>query len=338
MSAMESALCTASEPESQLDPFHRVSSKALIGTSDAIREVLEHIRIVAPTDATVLILGETGSGKELVARAIHEHSQRKKANVVTVNCAAIPRDLLESEMLGYEKGAFTGAYTNKIGRFELADKGTLFLDEVGDMPPEIQPKLLRILQEQEFERLGSVRTRKIDVRVVAATNRNLAELCESKGFREDLYYRLNIFPIAIPPLRERTEDIPLLAEHFTDLAAKRLGKRIEVIPSDVMQAFIRHSWPGNVRELQNFIERSVILTRGSVLRPPMSELKHRQTPPKPASETATLQDIEREHILRVLRASNWVVGGPRGAAVRLGLKRTALIYRLQKLGISCRPA
>jgi formate hydrogenlyase transcriptional activator len=338
MSAIESALWTISEPESHSDSVHRVSSETVIGTSQAIREVLENIRIVAPTDATVLILGETGSGKELVARAVHEQSRRNRDKFVTVNCAAIPRDLLESEMLGYEKGAFTGASTNKIGRFELADRGTLFLDEVGDMPAELQPKLLRILQEQEFERLGSVRTRKIDVRVVAATNCNLAELCESKRFREDLYYRLNVFPIVIPPLRERQEDIPLLAERFTERAAKRFGKHIDTIPSDVMDAFLSHTWPGNVRELQNFIERSVILTKGSVLCPPMTELRLRQTPPKSVREMATLQDLEREHILRVLRASNWVVGGPRGAAVRLGLKRTALIYRLQKLGISCRPA
>lgn len=339
MSAVENALWTAQGSQPHSGVVSGLKSEGIIGESHAIRAVLENIQIVAPTDATVLILGETGSGKELVARAIHEQSRRYKANFVTVNCAAIPRDLLESEMLGHEKGAFTGAYTSKIGRFELADKGTLFLDEVGDMPPELQPKLLRVLQEQEIERLGSLRTRRVDVRVVAATNRNLAELCESKCFREDLYYRLNVFPIAIPSLRERPEDIPLLARHFARHAAARLGKSIETIPSDVMETLMCHSWPGNVRELQNFIERSVILTTGNVLRPPMTELKPRKTPPsKPGSETATLQDMEREHILQTLRASNWVIGGPRGAAVRLGLKRTSLIYRIQKLGISCRPA
>lgn len=342
MSAIESPLWTVQGPKSYLEavptPVPTLGSNGIVGESQAIREVLENIRIVAATDATVLILGETGSGKELVARAIHEQSQRRKANCVTVNCAAIPRDLLESEMLGHEKGAFTGAYTSKIGRFELADKGTLFLDEVGDMPQELQPKLLRVLQEQEIERLGSVRTRRIDVRVVAATNRNLAELCEAKLFREDLYYRLSVFPITIPPLREHPEDIPLLVRHFVQRAGERHGRQIGTIPSDVMEALMCYSWPGNIRELQNFIERSVILTKGSILHPPMNELKPKPTLPRAASETATLKDLEREHILRTLRAANWVVGGPSGAAVRLGLKRTALIYRIQKLGISCRPA
>ena len=338
MSAAENALWTVQGPQSHPAPIPSASPQGIIGESAAIRTVLENIRIVAPTDATVLILGETGSGKELVARAIHEQSRRRAANFVTVNCSAIPRDLLESEMLGHEKGAFTGAYTSKIGRFELADKGTLFLDEVGDMPQELQPKLLRVLQEQEIERLGSIRTRKIDVRIVAATNRNLAELCEAKSFREDLFYRLNVFPVRIPPLRERPDDIPLLVSHFMLRAARRMGRFIETIPSDVMEALMCHSWPGNVRELQNFVERSVILTHGSVLRPPLDELKPREKPSQPASEISTLQDLEREHILRTLRASNWVVGGPRGAAVRLGLKRTSLIYRIQKLGISCRPA
>lgn len=338
MSAIESALWTVQTPGWHPGAVPTTSAEGIVGESRALRAVLENIRIVAPTDATVLILGETGSGKELVARAIHEQSRRHKANFVTVNCAAIPRDLLESEMLGHEKGAFTGAYASKVGRFELADKGTLFLDEVGDMPQELQPKLLRVLQEQEFERLGSVRTRRIDVRVVAATNRNLPELCEAKSFREDLYYRLNVFPITIPSLRERPEDIPPLVKHFTQRAAERLGKEIETISSEVMEQFMCYPWPGNVRELQNFIERSVILSSGSDLRPPMSELKPKQISPKAFSENSTLRDMEREHILQALRASNWVVGGPRGAAVRLGLKRTALIYRIQKLGISCRPA
>lgn len=338
MSALESALWTVQSPEWHPGVVPKRSADGIIGESRALRAVLENIRIVAPTDATVLILGETGSGKELVARAIHEQSRRYKANFVTVNCAAIPRDLLESEMLGHEKGAFTGAFASKVGRFELADKGTLFLDEVGDMPQELQPKLLRVLQEKEFERLGSVRTQRIDVRVVAATNRNLPELCEAKSFREDLYYRLNVFPITIPPLRERPEDIPPLVTHFTQRAADRFGKEIESIPSEVMEQFMCYPWPGNVRELQNFIERSVILTRGSILDPPMDELKPKQNLPKRPSENVTLHDMEREHIIQALRASNWVVGGPRGAAMRLGLKRTALIYRIQKLGISCRPA
>jgi formate hydrogenlyase transcriptional activator len=338
MSILESPLWNTQHPVPHLNPPFTSSADGIIGESSAIRGVLENIRIVAATDATVLILGETGSGKALVARAIHEQSRRRNASFVTVNCAAIPRDLLESEMLGHEKGAFTGAYATKIGRFELADKGTLFLDEVGDMPQELQPKLLRVLQEQEVERLGGLRSRKVDVRVVAATNRNLADLCDTKSFREDLYYRLNVFPISIPPLRERREDIPLLVKHFTQRAAERFGKSIETIPSDAMDAFINHSWPGNVRELQNFIERSVILSRGDTLHPPLAELKPRQLAPQTVSEATTLQDFEREHILRTLRASNWVIGGPRGAAVRLGLKRTSLIYRIQKLGISCRPA
>lgn len=338
MSAIENPLWAVQDLESYSDPVPAPSPEGIVGDSHAIREVLENIRIVAPTDATVLILGETGSGKELVARAIHEQSQRQMASFVTVNCAAIPRDLLESEMMGHEKGAFTGAFTSKIGRFELADKGTLFLDEVGDMPQELQPKLLRVLQEQEIERLGSVRSRRIDVRVVAATNRNLEELCDAKWFREDLYYRLNVFPITIPSLRERPDDIPLLVRYFTHRATERLGKHIETIPPDVMDEFMCYSWPGNVRELQNFIERAVILSRGSVLRPPMNELKRKPAQPKPASATATLHDMEREHILHALRASNWVIGGPRGAALRLGLKRTSLIYRIHKLGISCRPA
>lgn len=299
--------------------------------------VLENVRIVAHTDTTVLIHGETGSGKELIARAIHDQSHRRAAKFGKVNCAAIPRDLLESEMFGHERGAFTGAFAQKIGRFELADRGTLFLDEVGDIPLELQPKLLRVLQEQEFEKLGSVRTQRVDVRVVAATNRDLAELCAEGKFREDLYYRLNVFPIEVPPLRNRPEDIPLLVKHFVECIAERMHKNVNRIPSDVMEALMGYSWHGNVRELQNFMERSVILTKGTVLRPPLSDLKERRNPSR-AVPKGTLQDLEREHITQALRASNWVIGGPEGAAVRLGLKRTTLAYRIQKLGISCRPS
>lgn len=310
----------------------------IVGDSAAMQTVLENVRIVAATDTTVLIHGETGSGKELIARAIHRQSHRRNGRFVKVNCAAIPRDLLESEMFGHEKGAFTGAVAQKIGRFELADGGTLFLDEVGDMPLELQPKLLRVLQEQEFEKLGSIRTQKVDVRVVAATNRDLVQLCPEGKFREDLYYRLNVFPINLPPLRERPEDIPPLAKHFVELNAARMHKRVDSIPAEVMETLITYDWPGNVRELQNFMERSVILAKGTVLRPPLSDLRPRRAQRMPVLRHGTLQEVEREHILQVLRASNWVIGGPNGAAVRLGLKRTTLAYRIHKLGISCRPS
>lgn len=340
MSAIES-LNWQGYAVSQLNEAAHFSSTAnedgIVGESSAIEGVLEYVKIVAPTDATVLIQGETGSGKELIARAIHLHSEHRAGKFVKVNCAAIPRDLLESEMFGHEKGAFTGAITHKIGRFELADKGTLFLDEVGDLPVELQPKLLRVLQEQEFEKLGSIRTQRVDVRVVAATNRDLNGLCAAGQFREDLYYRLNVFPIVIPPLRERREDIPALVKHFAQRMAERMGKHVESIPTDVMEAFVCYDWPGNARELQNFIERSVILARGPVLRPPLNELRSRRILSNLTAGSRTLQEIEREHILQALRAANWVIGGPHGAAVRLGLKRTTLAYRIQKLGISCRP-
>jgi formate hydrogenlyase transcriptional activator len=320
------------------EPGPSVRTWGIVGDSAAMQTVLENVRIVAATDTTVLIHGETGSGKELIARAIHGQSDRRNGRFVKVNCAAIPRDLLESEMFGHEKGAFTGAVAQKIGRFELADGGTLFLDEVGDMPLELQPKLLRVLQEQEFEKLGSIRTQKVDVRVVAATNRDLVQLCSEGKFREDLFYRLNVFPIDIPPLRERPEDIPPLAKHFVEVIAARMHRRVDSIPAEVMENLITYDWPGNVRELQNFMERSVILSKGTVLRPPLSDLKSRRTQPGPVLREGTLQQVEREHILQVLRASNWVIGGPNGAAVRLGLKRTTLAYRIQKLGISCRPS
>lgn len=320
------------------EPVLSAELGGIVSDSNAMELVMENVSIVAATDTTVLIHGETGSGKELIARAIYRQSHRRNNNFVKVNCAAIPRDLLESEMFGHEKGAFTGAVAQKIGRFELANGGTLFLDEVGDMPLELQAKLLRVLQEQEFEKLGSIRTQKVDVRVVAATNRDLAQLCAEGKFREDLYYRLNVFPIEIPPLRERPEDIPPLAKHFVEVIAARMHKHVDSIPAEAMEALINYHWPGNVRELRNFIERSVILAKGAVLRPPLNDLKPKRTQPRAVPRQGTLQEIEREHILQVLRASNWVIGGPNGAAVRLGLKRTTLAYRIQKLGISCRPS
>ena len=286
----------------------------------------------------MLILGETGTGKELIARAIHDLSSRRERAFVKLNCAAIPLGLLESELFGHEKGAFTGAIAQKMGRFELANKGTLFLDEVGDIPLELQAKLLRVLQEQEFERLGSNRTHKVDVRLIAATHRDLSGMVKQSAFREDLYYRLKVFPISVPALRQRTEDIPKLVWHFTELYARRMNKRIEEIPAETMDALVRYAWPGNVRELQNFIERAVILSPHSVLRAPTSELDpfhaHGDRPTLPMTG---LEEVERDHIVRALEASNWVVGGRNGAAQRLGMKRTSLVYRMRKLRIS-RPA
>jgi formate hydrogenlyase transcriptional activator len=286
---------------------------------------------VAPTESTVLILGETGTGKELIARAIHTTSSRSSRAFVKLNCAAIPSGLLESELFGHEKGAFTGAVAQRIGRFELADGGTLFLDEVGDIPLELQSKLLRVLQEQEFERLGSTRTQHVDVRLVAATNRNLEQMVGEKQFREDLYFRLNVFPIRIPPLRERTGDIPLLVRHYVDTYGQRMNKRIETISEETMAGLCRYGWPGNIRELQNLIERAVILTRGSVLEVAMQELK---SSPPIAPAGSTLEELERERILQVLRETGAVIGGPQGAAARLGLKRTTLLSKMQRLGIS----
>ncbi len=321
----------------------RAQCGAIVGESPALMAALQLVSVVAPTDSSVLILGETGTGKELIARAIHDLSARRERAFVKVNCAAIPLGLLESELFGHEKGAFTGAIAQKIGRFELANKGTLFLDEIGDIPLELQAKFLRVLQEQEFERLGGNRTHKVDVRLIAATHRDLSVLVSQAAFREDLYYRLNVFPISVPPLRQRTEDIPKLVRHFTELYARRMNKRIDEIPSETMDALVRYAWPGNVRELQNFIERAVILSPHSILRAPTSELE----PFHPRSEAGisdipvtglqpmtSLQQIERDHIIRALEASNWVVGGRNGAAERLGMKRTSLIYRMQKLRIS----
>jgi formate hydrogenlyase transcriptional activator len=315
----------------------RAQFGAIVGESPALKATLQLVSVVAPTDSTVLILGETGTGKELIARAIHDLSSRSERAFVKLNCAAIPLGLLESELFGHEKGAFTGAIAQKMGRFELANKGTLFLDEVGDIPLELQAKLLRVLQEQEFERLGSTRTHKVDVRLIAATHRDLPGMVKQSTFREDLYYRLKVFPINVPALRQRTQDIPTLVRHFTEFYARRMNKRINEIPSETMDALVRYSWPGNVRELQNFIERAVILSPHSVLRAPISELDPFQAHREGNIPMTGLEEVERDHILRALEASNWVVGGRIGAAERLGMKRTSLVYRMQKLRIR-RPA
>jgi formate hydrogenlyase transcriptional activator len=304
----------------------------IIGNSPALESVLEQVEQVAPTDSTVLIQGETGTGKELIARAIHNLSARCGRPFVKLNCAAIPFDLLESELFGHERGAFTGAIAQKIGRFELADKGTLFLDEVGDIPPGLQPKLLRVLQEQEFERLGSTRTHQVDVRLVAATNRNLPDMVKRNEFRSDLFYRLNVFPVPLPPLRERREDIPALVEHFVEIYARRMGKQIDEISSQTMSELASYAWPGNIRELQNFIERSVILTSGNALKPPLASL--RNAAEAESLGPVTMEDAEREHIRKILEQTRWVVSGPNGAAARLGIKRSTLYFRMQKLGIS----
>ncbi|HEX8895000.1 MAG TPA: sigma 54-interacting transcriptional regulator, partial [Terriglobales bacterium] len=309
----------------------------IIGNSPALESVLEQVERVAPADSTVLIQGETGTGKELIAHAIHNASQRCGRALIKLNCAAIPLDLLESELFGHEKGAFTGAITQKIGRFEMADGGTLFLDEVGDIPPALQPKLLRVLQEQEFERLGSGRTHKVDVRLVAATNRNLAEMVARNEFRSDLYYRLNVFPISLPPLRERRQDIPVLVEHFVEILGRRTRRYIRHIPEETMAAFSSYSWPGNVRELQNLVERAVILSEDGVLSNPLpaSPIDTLASPAttsmvggSAAAVPMTLSDSERALILRTLEVTGWVIGGSKGAAALLGLKRTTLTHRM----------
>jgi formate hydrogenlyase transcriptional activator len=304
----------------------------IVGESPALKRVLSQVETVAGTDSTVLILGETGTGKEVIARAIHDLSLRRERTFVKVNCAAIPTGLLESELFGHEKGAFTGAIAQKVGRFELAHRGTLFLDEVGDIPLELQPKLLRVLQEKEFERLGSTRTLHVDVRVVAATNQDLTQMVEDRLFRSDLYYRLNVFPIVVPPLRERAGDIPLLVRYFAQKHARRMDRRIETIPAEEMEALTRYHWPGNVRELENLIERAVILSRGPALHVPLPE--DRLSGDGPSASPVTLEAAEREHILRGLCDTNWVIAGPHGAAARLGMKRTTLQSRMAKLGIS----
>ena len=333
----------------------------IIGNSPALEAVLEQVERVAPTDSTVLIQGETGTGKELIAHAIHNISSRCGRPFVRLNCAAIPLDLLESELFGHEKGAFTGAIAQKVGRFELADKGTLFLDEVGDIPPvlqpkfqkadrgtlfldevgdiplELQPKLLRVLQDHEFERLGSTRTHQVDVRLVAATHRDLTDMVNQGEFRSDLYYRLNVFPVLLPPLRERREDIPALVSHFVEICGRRMGRPIEHIPPATLSAFTSYEWPGNIRELQNLIERAVILSNDGVLPNPLptSGTRSVNTSPTATPPTGTtLKDSERNLILRTLQAVGWVIGGPKGAAAKLGLKRTTLIHKMQKLRIS----
>ncbi len=310
----------------------------IIGDSPALKRVLKQVETVAPTDSTVLIQGETGAGKELIARAIHNLSRRRERTFVKMNCAAIPTGLLESELFGHERGAFTGAIAQKIGRFELAHQGTLFLDEVGDIPLELQSKLLRVLQEQEFERLGSTRTIKVNIRLVAATNRDLEQMVADKQFRSDLYYRLNVFPIRVPSLRERSQDIPVLVRYFTQKHARRMDKRIQSIPGDALAALSKYHWPGNIRELENLIERSVILSSGPDLHVPLGELKVRATAPAPAPTLAdgdgTLEAAERAHILRALKDTDWVLGGASGAAARLGMKRTTLQSKIKKLGIT----
>jgi len=312
-------------PDSRFDEF--------IGNSPALKLVLAEVERVAPTDSTVLVLGETGTGKELVAKAIHNFSTRRGRPFVKLNCAAIPFDLLESELFGHEKGAFTGAIAQKIGRFEMADTGTLFLDEIGDIPLALQPKLLRILQEQEFERLGCSRTHRVNVRLVAATHQDLAEMVRRKEFRSDLYYRLNVFPVSLPPLRERPKDIPQLVSHFVEVFSQRMGKRIAHVPQETLNAFVSYSWPGNVRELQNLVERAVIQSDNGLLPNPVSTSKQVAVAQIPLPVQGTFRDAERALILKNLRAAGGMVGGPQGAAARLGLKRTTLIAKMKRLGI-----
>jgi len=305
----------------------------MIGSSRELRDIWESVRMVAGTDSTVLIQGETGTGKELLAKAIHDESFRGRAPFVKVNCAAMPAGLLESELFGHERGAFTGALNQTTGRFQQAHMGTLFLDEIGDLPLELQPKLLRALQEKEFERLGSNRTIRVDVRVVAATNQDLLQMVEKRQFRPDLFYRLNVFPITLPPLRHRRTDIPALVQHFVDKLADRMGKRISHIPEQAFQTLSDHDWPGNIRELQNLIERAVIMSNGPELRlPPLACRRGAEEPP--VKRDTTLADAERQHIIRALTETGGIVGGPRGAASRLGVPRTSLLYRMQKLGIN----
>ena len=316
--------------------------EGIVGNSQRLLDALDLVRAVAATDSTVLVLGETGTGKELIARALHNNSRRRERPFMKLNCSAIPSELLESELFGHEKGAFTGALTQKIGRFEMADTGTLFLDEIGDMPVALQPKLLRVLQEQEFERLGSCRTHRISVRLIAATNRNLDEMVGRNEFRSDLYYRLNVFPIVAPPLRERRDDIALLVAHFVENFAGRMSKRIEHIPQETLDALISYSWPGNVRELQNLVERAAILCQNGVLPNPLPTVDAKRpfaspstsVPIGPHATPSTFMDSQRTIILQALHAVEWTIGGPHGAAARLGLKRTTLLSKMKKLGIS----
>jgi len=321
---------TSAKAAFQSDELHGRNLPLIIGNSNALRRVLDLVQVVAPTDATVLINGETGTGKELIAEAMHKYSDRSNGPFVKVNCAAIPAGLLESELFGHERGAYTGAVARGIGRFERANRGTLFLDEIGDLPLELQPKLLRVMQERQFERLGGVASIHTDVRVVCATHRNLVEMVEKREFRADLFYRLSVFPIELPPLRGRTEDIRLLVRHFAMHYAARMNKRITTISEEFMTALVRHSWPGNVRELQNFIERSVILSTSTVLSGSRPEL----TRTSKLSAPVTMEDAERSHILQTLQQTDGVLGGPSGAAARLGLPRTTLIAKMNRLGIN----
>jgi formate hydrogenlyase transcriptional activator len=326
---------SAVESVSQVVPAshaHRLGED-VIGDSPAFNWAVQQVERVAPTDSAVLISGETGTGKELVARAIYNLSSRRHAPFVKLDCAAIPAALLESELFGHERGAFTGAVSQQLGRFQVADRGTIFLDEIGEMPLESQPKLLRVLQEQEFERLGSSRTVRINVRVLAATNQNLLQMVHDRRFRADLYYRLNVFPIDLPPLRARSEDIPALVEHFVLKFSREMNKQIESIPAEVMEVLRLHDWPGNIRELENFIKRAVIMTTGTALRPIFGELKRLPSQASPSSKR-TLAEAERDHINEVLRETRWVLGGGKGAAARLGMPRTTLVYRMRKLGIA----
>jgi formate hydrogenlyase transcriptional activator len=313
--------------------------REILGGTRVLHQVLQQVEVVAPTDSTVLITGETGTGKEAIARAIHDLSARKPKAFVKLNCAALPTGLMESELFGHEKGAFTGAISQRIGRFELANGGTIFLDEIGEVPLEVQPKLLRVLQEREFERLGGSRTLRTDARLIAATNRDLEAMVREQKFRSDLYYRLNVFPIRVPPLRERADDIPLLVRHFVHQFGRRMGKTIETIPSETMDTLVRYQWPGNIRELQNVIERAVILTPGSVLNVAFGELANRSAQPSapssgvPNDMQSVLDQTERRHIIQALEHANWVIAGPNGAAARLGMKRSTLQARMQKLGV-----
>lgn len=315
--------------ESSDIPNGGANEEQLIGARSGLREVINKAEVVGPTASSVLLLGETGTGKSLIAKSIHDASERRNYPFVHVNCAAIPLGLLESELFGHERGAFTGAVAQRIGRFEAANNGTLFLDEVGDIPAELQPKLLRVLQEREFERLGSTQTRHTDVRLISATHQNLRKMVAEGRFRSDLYYRLNVFPITMPPLRQRREDVPLLIRHFVNIFAKRMNKRVEVIPLEIIDTLARYPWPGNIRELENFIERAVILTQGQVLRAPIHELL--QQDDESGMEPIALRDAERAHIAKILRECNGVIGT---AAVRLGLPRSTLFYKMRRLGIS----
>jgi formate hydrogenlyase transcriptional activator len=320
-------------PSPCLPSDERTFGNEIIGSSQCFKLVLQQVETVAPTPYAVLIQGETGTGKEVIAQAIHNCSPRRRGPFVKLNCAAIPAGLLESELFGHDRGAFTGAFSTRIGRFQLADKGTLFLDEIGELPLELQPKLLRVLQDQMLEKLGSTRTVRLDVRIIAATNENLARMVEERRFRPDLYYRLNVFPIDLPPLRGRSDDIPALVEYFLQRFSREMGRQVGSIPAEVMQVLQLHDWPGNIRELENFIKRAVIMSTGTVLRPLFGELKRLPGQPSPSAKR-TLAEAQREHIVEVLRDTRWVLGGDHGAAARLGMPRTTLVYRMRKLGIA----